>query len=372
MIPLKLVAANDPVGAMIALGEALAGRQAVFVAAPEAGLLPEPLSLPSEVEDNVALTVESSGSTGEPKRIQLSREALLASATGSDSALGGAGQWLLALPITYIAGLNVLIRSLVANAQPVIMNTALPFTPEGFANSASQLAGVRRYTSLVPTQLWRLLATAESDPFVLAQLRSFTAILVGGAAVDTALIERAASLGIDVVTSYGSAETAGGVVYDGVAFKGTKLSLDLKGRILISGPTLANDLALTTLMGKQWFRTSDLGRFTTDEKLEVIGRVNRVINSGGIKVSLDTIEELVRSVGGVVEVAALAVQDAEWGQRVALVYVGSPEIADFIAAECLSQLGAAAKPVRVVRVASLPKLPSGKIDYLGFASAIQS
>lgn len=371
MIPLKLVAANDTFGALLALGEALAGKQAVFITGPETnGLMPEVHGLPDQVEDQIALIVESSGSTGTPKRIKLSRSALLASATGSDLALGGPGQWLLALPANFIAGANVLIRSLAAETQPVLMNTTLPFTPEAFANAASQLSGSRRYTSLVPTQLWRLIQASNQDAFLLQQLQRFDAILVGGAAIDAALLQSAAELGIKVVTSYGSAETAGGVVYDGVPFAGTKLSLDLKGRILINGPTLAEDLPHTKLMGTEWYRTADLGRFDEAERLHVIGRVNRVLNSGGVKVSLDAIEEVVRAIGGVVEVAALAVNDPEWGERAALVYVGSPEIADYIAGECLSQLGPAAKPVRVLRVAAIPKLSSGKTDYLGLASAI--
>ena len=373
MIPLKLVAANDTFGALLALGEALAGKQAVFITSPETnGLMPEVHGLPAEVPDGVALIVESSGSTGTPKRITLPRAALLASAQGSDVALGGTGQWLLALPINYIAGANVLIRSLVAETQPVLMNTTLPFTPQAFALAASQMTGSRRYTALVPTQLWRLLRDSYHDAFLLEKLRRFDAILVGGAAIDSALLASAAEQGIVVVTSYGSAETAGGVVYDGVPFAGTKLSLDLKGRILISGPTLAQDLPLTKLMGTEWFRTSDLGRFDEGERLHVIGRVNRVLNSGGVKVSLDSIEELVRAIGGVVQAAALAVTDAEWGERAALVYVGSPEIADYIAAECLSQLGPAAKPVRVLRVATIPRLANGKTDYLGLATAISA
>jgi len=129
-IPLKIVAANDTVGALLALADALAGRQAVFVTGPEVnGKMPETHGLPNEVDDNLALIVESSGSTGAPKRIRLSRQALLASAQAADSVLGGPGQWLLALPINYIAGSNVLIRSLVAEQQPVLMNTQLPLPP---------------------------------------------------------------------------------------------------------------------------------------------------------------------------------------------------------------------------------------------------
>jgi len=365
-IPLKLVAANDTVGALIAFADALAGKQAVFVTAPETnGLMPEVHGLPNEVDDDVALIVESSGSTGTPKRITLSRQALLASCQASDLALSGktpqgSSQWLLALPINYIAGINVLLRSLVAETQPVIMNTALPFTAEAFGRSAGFMTGARRFVSLVPTQLQRLVTAAASDTYLLAQLRRFDAILVGGQATDSALLETAQDLGLKIVRSYGSAETAGGCVYDGKPLDGVELDLTESGQIKVRGAVLANNVANDA----GWYVTNDLGEIDSDGHLRVLGRTNRVLNSGGIKISLDLIEEAVRGIGGVVEVAAISVNDNQWGERAAVIYVGSPEVADFIAADALSQLGPAAKPVRVIRVDNLPRLTSGKPDYL--------
>jgi len=369
-IPLKLVAANDTVGALIALADALAGKQAVFVTAPETnGLMPEVHGLPDDVADGVALIVESSGSTGTPKRITLSREALLASCRASDLALtGGAptgtSQWLLALPINYIAGINVLLRSLVAETQPVIMNTALPFTAEAFGRSAGFMTAPHRFVSLVPTQLQRLVAAAKSDQYLLAQLRRFDAILVGGQATDLALLESAQELGLKVIRSYGSAETSGGCVYDGKPLDGVELGIGDAGQIKIRGAVLAKGVADAT----GWYQTNDLGEIGADGRLKVLGRSNRVLNSGGLKISLDLIEEAVRGIGGVVEAAAIAVNDNEWGERAAIIYVGSPEVADFIAADALSQLGPAAKPVRVIRVDALPRLTSGKPDYQALKS----
>lgn len=360
-IPLKLVAANDTVSALIALGDALAGRQAVFITPPETnGLMPEVHGLPDEVADDVALIVESSGSTGTPKRITLTRDALLASCEASDKALGGPGQWLLALPINYIAGANVLLRSLVADTAPVMMNTSLPFTAAAFANSANFMRAERRYVSLVPTQLQRLLVEARTDDFLLSKLRRFDAILVGGQAIDAAVLNEAKEQGLAIVRSYGMAETAGGCVYDGQPLDGVSVRIAEDGRIQISGPTLAQDVADSD----DWYTTSDLG-VIEGGKVRVLGRVNRVLNSGGLKVSLDLIEEAVRGIGGVVEAAVIAVPDFQWGERAAVVYIGSPEVADFIAADALSQLGPAAKPVRVVRVDAIPRLSSGKTDYQG-------
>jgi O-succinylbenzoic acid--CoA ligase len=371
MIPLKLVAANDTFGALVALGEVLAGKQAVFITAPEVnGKMPETFGLPDEVEAQVGLIVETSGSTGTPKRVTLSREAILASANAAQIRLGGPGQWLLALPINFVAGANVLIRSLVADTQPVLMNTSVPFTAEAFARSASLMSAGRRYTSLVPTQLARL-AAALDDPFsptgtndfLLAQLRKFDAILVGGQAPHDEIVEKLRGLGIKIVITYGMTETCGGCVYDGVPLDGVKVDL-VGNRVQISGAVLASAISEET--GEQSvgeaFLTSDLGEFDAEGNLRVLGRIDRVIVSGGLKISLDRVEELARAVPGVAELAATAIADAEWGQRVGIVYLGSPEVADDIALALANDLGPAGKPIRVVRTDGVPRLPSGKHD----------
>jgi O-succinylbenzoic acid--CoA ligase len=371
MIPLKLIAANDTFGALVALGEVLAANQAVFITAPEVnGKMPETFGLPDEVETGVGLIVETSGSSGIPKRVTLSREAILASANAAQIRLGAPGQWLLALPINFVAGANVLIRSLVADTQPVLMNTSVPFTAEAFARSASLMTGARRYTSLVPTQLSRL-AAALDDPFsptgtndfLLAQLRKFDAILVGGQAPQDEVTQRLRDLGIKIVITYGMTETCGGCVYDGVPLDGVQVDL-VGNRIQISGKVLADQIADES--GAQpigdGFLTSDLGEFDEGGKLKVLGRIDRVIVSGGLKISLDRVEELARAVPGVAELAATAIADAEWGQRVGIVYLGSPEVADEIALALANDLGPAGKPIRVVRTDGVPRLPSGKHD----------
>jgi O-succinylbenzoic acid--CoA ligase len=373
MIPLKLIAANDTFGALVALGEVLAANQAVFITAPEVnGKMPETFGLPGEVETGVGLIVETSGSSGKPKRVTLSREAILASANAAQLRLGGPGQWLLALPINFVAGANVLIRSLVADTQPVLMNTSVPFTAEAFARSASLMSASRRYTSLVPTQLARLAAAIE-DPFspsgkndfLLAQLRKFDAILVGGQAPQDGVIRQLTELGVKIIVTYGMTETCGGCVYDGVPLDGVKVDL-VGNRIQISGKVLATEIvdeSGSQPIGQE-FITNDLGELDAEGRLNILGRIDRVIVSGGLKISLDRVEELARAVPGVAELAATAIADQEWGQRVGIVYLGSPEVADEIALALANDLGPAGKPVRVVRTDGVPKLPSGKYDLL--------
>ena len=357
---LKLVAANDTFGALVAVTEALAGKHALFITPPESnGLMPEVHGLPDEVPDDVAFLVQSSGSTGIPKLIQLSAAAAIASAKASAARLGGSGQWLLALPINYIAGLNVLVRSAIAETQPVMMNTSVTFTPEAFVASTSLLRGEKKFTALVPTQLSRLAIAAQHDESVLRALKSFDAILVGGQATAPALLKELRKQNVKVVETYGSAESFGGVVYDGIALPGVTISLSSDSRIQIESETLANGIGSK-------YSTNDLGEFVND-KLQVLGRADRVIISGGVKVSLDRVETIAREIAGVVEMVSAPIEDAEWGQRVGIVYLGSPEVSDEIASQLADLLGPAAKPLRIIRVDLVPKLSNGKYDLLAVA-----
>ena len=200
----------------------------------------------------------------------LTREALAASATATHERLGGPGQWLLPMPAHHIAGLQVLVRSLVAGTEPVAMDLTEGFTPAAFARSAAALTGPRRYTSLVPTQLVRLLA----DPAGTQALRVFDAVLLGGAAAAPSLLARAAEAGVSVTTTYGMSETAGGCVYDGRPLACTTVRGDADGRLHLGGATLAEgylgrpDLTAaafsTDADGRRWFATDDVGHQDED------------------------------------------------------------------------------------------------------------
>lgn len=356
---LKIVPANDTFAALIAFADVLDGKSALFISGPEVnGVKPEIAELPDTVSDDTALILETSGSTGIPKRISISREALIASAKASSFALDAdetSSQWLLALPINYIAGANVLIRSVMTGTQPVIMNTALPFTAEAFARMASQLKAEKRFTSLVPTQLGRLAQAVDQDEFLLEQMRRFDAILVGGQAVDYQLLGRLEALGINIVTTYGLTETSGGCVYNGIPIGDTQFKL-FDDRVSIKGSVLAN----VEKDADGFFATQDAGLVDESGRLAILGRIDRVINSGGIKVSLDRVEQLASRVTGVVDVAATAINDFEWGQRVGIAYLGSPEVADDIAQSLANDLGPAGKPIRLLRVDKIPKTSSSK------------
>jgi o-succinylbenzoate---CoA ligase len=354
--PLAVVPANDTVKALLVLADVIENKKAIFVSGPEVnGVKPTIDPLPEEVPDNIACVVESSGSTGIPKRISISTAALLHASRAGQERLGPLGQWLLALPINFIAGQQVLIRSLLADQQPVIMNTALPFTTEAFLRSAMLMNNPIRYTSLVPTQLAKLVAEAEKDTVMLTALQNFRVILVGGQSTPDELYDRAIGLGLKIVLSYGMTETAGGCVYDGIPLDGVRLKIAPDSRLLISGKTLAEGQ-------DDWIFTNDLAELSPDGRLKIIGRADRVIISGGLKLSLERVEYLGSELPGVSEIAAVALEDETWGQRVGIAYIGSPEVADDIANQLAHLLGPAGKPIRVIRVDKLPKLQTGKPD----------
>ncbi|WP_231377025.1 AMP-binding protein [Rothia kristinae] len=191
-------------------------------------------SLPEADRDAPALVVATSGSTGTPKRTLLTAGSLRASgrATAETTDSDGA-QWLLALPVHYVAGAQVIARSMLAGTTPVTTASLAPgtgFTAGDFLAAVERMTHPRRMTALVPTQLHVLLEAAESGVVPADQLhealRSFRAILLGGAPASASLRARIRELGLPVVTTYGSAETAGGCVYDGRALPGVEVRIE--------------------------------------------------------------------------------------------------------------------------------------------------
>jgi O-succinylbenzoic acid--CoA ligase len=305
----------------------------------------------------------------------LPADAVLASAAASESALGGPAQWVLALPLHYIAGLNVLARSLCAGTVPVAV-AGEHFTPAGFVAAARALSDDTAHaTALEPAQL----ATLLDDAAARDVLRGFQAVLVGGQATPAPLLDRAREAGIRVVRSYGSSETSGGCVYDGRPIGGARVRV-VDGEVQLGGTTVADgylgDPELTearfvTEGGIRWFRTADAGEFDGDV-LRVLGRRDDVIVSGGVKVSLAAIEEVLRAQPGCADAVVVAVADARWGERPVAIAAGAAvdDAAALVAVG--TALGVAAKPDRVIRVAALPLLPSGKPDRRALAPLAES
>jgi O-succinylbenzoic acid--CoA ligase len=325
------------------------------------------------------IVIETSGSTGVAKRVQLSRRAVVASASASRERLGASGPWVLALPASYVAGVNVLVRSLLAGHEPLLLeeHASLSSLAEkgfetgartGFETGASAPSSTTTsstadwFVSLVPTQLHRHL----SVPADVAALRSFHTVLLGGGPIDPQLRSRAEDEGIRVVATYGSSETSGGCVYDGHPLDGVLLDVAEDGRIRIGGPTLfdgyADDPALTAAtLQDGWFLTSDVGRLHDDGRLEVLGRVDDVVISGGVNVPTPAVARRLREHPGVEQAEVIGVPDPEWGHRVVAFVVGTigrDEARDWVA-EVHPRAWA---PYEVFLTEELPLLSNGKVD----------
>lgn len=364
--PLAVIDGTDPAAVLDAIRAALTGDGPAVLPV-MAGTVPRVLA--SDVPRRVALVIETSGSTGRPKRVALSTDALLASAAASATALGGSGQWLLALPVHYVAGTNVLIRSVTAQTDPILLPTG-HFDPALFVAFAADMHDPLRFTSVVPAQLARLVDLAGESAAALATLRRFDRILVGGQATPAALIARAAELGLQVTRTYGSSETGGGCVYDGVPFGTTTVRLS-EGEIEIAGPMLADGYLdddgrtaanFVTDAGARWYRTGDGGTLGHG-LLSVSGRLDDVIISGGVKISLDVVQAVVRALPGLADAVLVAADDERWGQVPVVVSVAEVNLT-VVRAAVVAAIGREAAPARWVQVAAIPRLDSGKPDRL--------
>ena len=302
------------------------------------------------------LVVETSGSTGRPKRVLLSRRALIASAPATHERLGGPGRWLLTLPASYVAGLQVVVRSLLAGHEPAVLGD------QPFAEAARDC----RYVSLVPTQLHRLLADAGDRE----ALAGFDAVLLGGGPIDPGLRARAEAAGVRVVATYGSSETCGGCVYDGVPLDGVEIDVGRGGRAAGSGSaarcsstaTTATPALTAETLVDGWFVTADLGRLD-DGRLRVLGRVDDVVISGGVNVPTPAVARRLRAHPDVTAVEVIGVDDPEWGQRVVAAVVGRltlDQARDWVAVEYPRSWA----PRDLLVLDALPMLDTGKVDRL--------
>jgi len=395
----------------------------------------------TESPESIALVVGTSGSTGAPKQTALSVRALRASARATERffadypSAGSAkpqratsevpAQWLLALPAHYVAGAQVLARSVLAGTTPVVaasVTDGVSFTPEVFLNAAERLSCARRFVSLVPTQVHKLLEAAESSPALGSEiydaLGQFTGILLGGAPASASLLAAARELGLNVVTTYGSAETAGGCVYSGTALPGVRLRVvpedaglldssagdaadtgqgggsENTGRIWLGGEHLASgylgDSARTASHffvdadGCRWYRTDDYGSLTPTAPnapendgapmLNIVGRSDDVIITGGVKVSARAVAAVLESHPAVREAAVMGIPDARWGSAVAAAITlrgasgaqSAPDTSratcDMLREFCTDKLGAAGAPKFLRILADFPTASTGKPD----------
>jgi len=290
--------------------------------------------------DPEPLVIATSGSTGQPKQVVLSRDAMRASADATHARLGGPGTWELNLPPAYVAGVQVLYRTIRGGG------------------------GDRRYVSLVPTQLVRALRSEQR----LWQLREYDAVLVGGGPLQPRVRSEAERQGLRIVQTYGMSETCGGCVYDGVPLDDVEVRVDDDGHVLLRGPVLFDGYRgeperTAAAFRDGWLVTNDLGHWAEDGRLRIDGRMDDIIISGGVKVpALAVAEAIARDLHGT-PVAVVGMPDPEWGERVVAVV----EIVGARSAVSLDYLRDLIDPRewaprQLVLVPELPLLPNGKPD----------
>jgi o-succinylbenzoate---CoA ligase len=333
-------------------------------------LLTTALRIGAAIDDDVGLVVATSGTTGTPKGAMLTRSALVASASATQSRLGGPGRWLLALPAHHIAGMAVLIRSLVAGTTPVVMDVSDGFEVSALPRAVAAMGGGRRYVSLVAAQL----AKALDDPAATAALGSLDAVLTGGGPLPTPVAQRAAAAAVPVVRTYGMSETAGGCVYDGRPLEGVRVRID-DGRVVLGGATLAkgyrNPTSPDPFAEPGWFRTDDAGSIDADGVLAVHGRLDEAISTGGLTVLPQVVEAAIATHPAVAQCAVFGVADDRLGQRVAAVLVpapgAQPPTLEDLRARVAASLDVTAAPREVHIVDELPLRGIGKVDRCALA-----
>lgn len=354
----------------------LNGREAPLVPIPAADprayeRLTGALRVGHEIDDDIALVMSTSGTTGTPKGAMLTPAALIAGASATHDRLGGPGTWLLALPTYHIAGMQILVRSLLAGTVPMELDISAGFDVTDIPAAVAQMGGGRRYASLVAAQL----SKALSDPDAAAALSELDAVLLGGGPAPPPVLDAAAIAGIAVVRSYGSSETAGGCVYDGVPLDGVFVRVegataDGVGRITIGGATLAkgyrNPPEPDPFADPGWFHTDDIGTVDDSGRLRVMGRSDDAISTGGLTVMPGVVEAVLAGHPAVADIAVFGVPDDRLGEQVVAAIVLTPESAapaiGELKAVVAQSLDATAAPRALIVVDALPRRGIGKVD----------
>ena len=291
-----------------------------------------------------ALVVATSGTTGAPKGVVLTHDAVVASARATTARLGvepARHRWLACLPLNHVGGLSVVTRALLTSTR---LDVLAGFDPD----AVRALAGPDVFVSLVPTALRRVGADL------------FHTVVLGGS-------EPPPGLAANVVTTYGMTETGSGVVYDGVPLDGVEVSFGAHAEIRLKGPMLLRAYrdGSTPCGPDGWLATGDAGHFDAAGRLHVDGRLSDLVVTGGENVWPAAVEAILRGHPAVAQVAVGGRPDPEWGQRVVAWVVptraGDPPALDALRGLVREQLGVWAAPSQLVLVDTLPLTAIGKV-----------
>jgi o-succinylbenzoate---CoA ligase len=296
-----------------------------------------------------AVVVFTSGTSGASKPVALTYGNWLWSALGSATALGCPPdeRWLCALPLTHVGGLSILLRSVIATTTAVVHER---FSTERVLEALARADGPT-VISLVPTTLARLLDAGLQRP------PSLRWALLGGAAIPAPLLDRARAARVPVAATYGLTEACSQVVTNGAPLFCTRVRLAPDGEILVSGLTLAPEAAPE-------LATGDLGRWTRDGTLEVVGRKADTIVTGGENVAPTEVEDVLLGHPAVAEAAVHGRAHPGWGEAVVATVVlrpGAHVTEAALRAHCAARLAGFQVPKDIAFASALPRTASGKV-----------
>jgi o-succinylbenzoate synthase len=303
--------------------------------------------------DSPTLTVHTSGSTGTPKTLSVEKSRMIQSAITTCKALNlrPGNKALLCLPVRYIAGKMMIVRALVAGLD------LYPVAPDGhpFANLPAGTGF--DFAALIPLQVFNALQSAKERVL----LSGITNVIVGGAAIDRQLEEAIATLPNNWFSTYGMTETLSHIALRNLngekrsksyfPLNGVSVSLADDDTLMIDAP----DICDTKLI------TNDMASIHPDGSFEISGRKDNVINSGGVKIQAETVEEKLNALFGFPCVIT-SLPDERLGEKVVVLAQVNELDEQELIAKCRNQLTVYEVPKRIFFVDALPMTPNGKID----------
>jgi O-succinylbenzoic acid--CoA ligase len=295
----------------------------------------------------------TSGTTSEPRAVELTHGNWLAAALGSAVALGldEHERWLCPMPLAHVGGLSILIRSTVY-APTVVLHER--FDTAAVLDALMSQSEAITLVSLVPTMLARLLEAGLRRPPALRWA------LLGGGPIPPALLERAADAEVPVAPTYGMTEACSQIATHGWPLPGVELRLAADGELLVRGATVSPG----ALSGDGWLHTGDLAEFGERGRLRIIGRKSDTIVSGGENVAPAEVEAVLLSHPAIAEAAVHARPDPEWGEAVVATVVargGAHIDPDHVRAFCAARLAGFKVPKAIALADQLPRTASGKL-----------